>query len=166
METYLPNRDEAIVAYRVARIRNSNNRGQSNIPGGENTSRQQREIQHYRAALAEIAVSRMTNLCWTGLGKGSLGCIDVGNLLEVRSIVNLRNGLLVRDKDKESLPYVLVHVDKNRLCTFLGWAFIEEVKRLGRVLDADTSKPAYILEQEKLHDMESLLAYIRDDAIV
>lgn len=161
MKSYRPNRDEAVIAFKVAKIRNGKNRGQTNMPKGEHSTCEQREIQHYRAALAEIAVSRMTNLCWTGLGKGSLGYIDVGNMLEVRSIDDLQKGLLVRDRDKESLPYVLVHVADTRLCTFMGWAFFEEVKELGRIIDADTSKPAYILSKEKLHDMESLIMYTK-----
>ena len=35
MKSYTPNRDEATIAWEIARIRNRFNAGQSNIPGGE-----------------------------------------------------------------------------------------------------------------------------------
>ena len=159
--SYVPNDDEAKVARLVAKIRNTLNRNQTNLPKGETATKQEREDQQYHAILAEIAVSRVFNLCWTGCGKGSEGMRDVGYLLEVRSIQQSHLGLLVRDKDEDDSPIVLVLVDENRKCTLLGWEMVGNVKKHGRVLDGDTSKPAYIMRQEQLYPIKTLKTIVR-----
>lgn len=155
--SYRPNDDEAAIAQTIAYRRNSLNRGGTNIPGGETSTEKERLIQHYRAALAEIAVSRITNLCWTGCGKGANGLLDVGDKLEVRSIASSDRGLLARRKDKDSLPCVLVLVENNRICTILGWEYFSVVKRDGHTLDAESNNPCWILEAKKLRPFEELL---------
>lgn len=134
---YTPNEDEAAVSGFMAKRRTSlSNR----LAPWERTTPREREAQQYAACLAEISVCRISNLCWTGLGKGSDGLIDVGNRYEVRSITDPRHGLLVRSKDfdKPPLPFVLVHVDtETRTCRLLGWRFPSAVRRLGRTLDSE-----------------------------
>jgi hypothetical protein len=150
---YVPNNDEAAVAMCVADIRNRNNGGQTNLVKENQTSDQNR-MTNYRGVLAEIAVSRMLNLCWTGCGKGATGLKDVGNLFEVRSIAEIALGLLCRSRDLDSDPFVLVHVDQDRSCQALGWEFAEHVKAQGRVLDAGTDKVCWILRNDQLRPMD------------
>jgi len=145
--SYRPNDDEAAVAYEVAKRRNSMNAGQSNIPGGEHATVGQRLAQHYAACLSEISLSRITNLCWTGCGKGAHGLLDVGDRYEVRSIVDRTHGLLVREKDCEKdVPFALFHVsEETRICELLGWAPPSYVVSKGFGIDLDSEHPAWIL---------------------
>lgn len=153
---YRPNDDEAAVAALVARRRNSLNGGGTNLPGGETETEEGRFLQHYRACLAEIAVSRITNLCWTGCGKGSAGLHDVGDKYEVRSIADRGRGLLARGKDKDHDPAILVYVGHDRACEIIGWEFFGEVKRRGRALDEDSPSPCWIVPSSALRDWADL----------
>lgn len=162
---YRPNDDEACVAAAVAKRRNSLNGGGSNIPGGETATHEERFLQHYRAALAEIAVSRMTNLCWTGCGKGAEGLRDVGDALEVRSVASAGRGLLVRppkngDPEDTLAPHVLVLVTEDRWCVPLGWETYGGVKAKGRSLGADSDRPCWILEAGSLRPFAALVSIV------
>lgn len=147
---YRPNDDEAACAWTVAQRRNTLNSGQSNLPGGETAPEDVRLRQHYTACLAEIAVSRILNLCWTGCGKGSEGLRDVGGTWEVRSVTKRGRGLLVRQKDDEQAPFVLVYVDPvTRCCEIVGWEYCREVRSRGKFLD-ERDHQAWVLEPDKL----------------
>lgn len=163
MEVYRPNDDEAAVAATVARRRNGLNRGGTNLPGGETATESERFLQHYMAALAEIAVSRVFNMCWTGCGKGSTGLLDVGGMIEVRSISNMRHGLLARGKDANDSFCVLVHVsEETRECTLIGWERFGTVKEKGRLIDGDSESPCWVLGQLQLQDVKDLRRIVRD----
>jgi len=144
VHSYRPNDDEASVAALVARRRNSLNRGGSNFEGGETASHDETYLQHYRACLAEIAVSRLTNLCWTGCGKGSLKVPDVGGVIEVRSIANPKHGLCVQEGDVDESPVVQTLVTNDRLCTVVGWEFFANAKELGKGFNLQTAHPYWL----------------------
>jgi hypothetical protein len=150
---YVPNNDEAAAAMCVADIRNKKNGGQTNLVK-ENQTSDQRRMTNYRGVLAEIAVSRMLNLCWTGCGKGATGLKDVGNLFQVRSIGDIALGLLCRSSDLDSDPFVLVYVDQDRSCQALGWEYAEHVKEQGRARDVGSDKVCWILRNDRLRPME------------
>lgn len=147
---YRPNDDEASIAMVVAKRRNKLNGGGTNIPGGEVATTDERLLQHYRACLSEISVSRITNLCWTGCGKGAHGLRDVGNVLEVRSIPTPNKGLLARGKDNDLYPCALVLVQDDRWCEVMGWEFFGNVKRNGRIIDGESESPCWILPAGEL----------------
>lgn len=158
-DVYRPNDDEAAAALVVAKRRNTLNGGGTNLPTGETADEAKRLNQHYTACLAEIAVSRLLNLAWTGCGKGAAGLRDVGGTVEVRSIIETRRGLLLRPKDDPEPPYVLVYVDQaTRNCHALGWAYGSDVRARGRLLDGETSKPCWILGQDGLSEFDHLKA--------
>ncbi len=149
--SYRPNDDEAACAAAVAKRRNKLNSGQSNLPGGETATEKEMFLQHYTACLAEIAVSRVTNLCWTGCGVGATGLKDVGDMWQVRSISDPSRGLLVRPKDDDNDPIVLVYVDRGtRECHLLGWEFVGWVKHYGRAVDQETDRPCWIMPPDEL----------------
>ena len=157
--TYHPNDDEAAVAGLIAKRRNTLNFGGSNLPGGETATVLDRYVQHYRAALAEVTVARIFNLCWTGCGKGSDGAFDVGSWLEVRSVAQETHGLLVRSKDLakgEETPYVLVLVTNDRMCRCVGWSTVRHVKAAGWLKDPQSDSPCWILPAAKLSPMSNL----------
>jgi hypothetical protein len=162
---YRPNDDEAAVAFTIAKRRNQLNGGGSNLPGGERATIGERLLQHYAAALSEIATSRMTGLCWTGCGKGAEGLRDVGDLIEVRSVRSPELGLLVRRPKPGKLedigvPYVLIHVGEDRWCAPLGWEYWDVVLDMGRVQGERTDHPCWILEPERLRPFDELLDLI------
>jgi hypothetical protein len=142
--TYRPNDDEAAVAALVARRRDTLNRGGSNFEGGETASREEIYLQHYRACLAEIAVSRLTNRCWTGCGKGSLKVPDVGGEIEVRSIANPKHGLCVQVRDRDESPVVQVLVTTDRICNVMGWETFANAKKLGKGYNLHTAHPYWL----------------------
>lgn len=146
---YRPNDDEAACAWTVAQRRNELNNGGSNLPH-EKMDADAMLRQHYTACLAEIAVARLLNLCWTGCGKGSEGLRDVGNTWEVRSVSKRGRGLLVRQKDDEQAPFILVYVDPvTRECELLGWEFCHQVRARGRFLD-ERDHGCWVLPPEEL----------------
>jgi hypothetical protein len=154
---YTPTYDEKVCAYFVAEIRNSKNGGGSNLPYGETMTHRERFEQHYVACLSEIAVSRLTNLCWTGCGKGATGLKDVGDRWEVRSITDMHKGLLVKWKDIDSDSQVLVFVDtKTAMCTVLGWASVLRVKEEGKPFASETDKPFWVLPIGMLDDWRKI----------
>ena len=155
MIDYIPTKDEIEVARLIAERRNSLNFGGSNIPGGEYLNQQERLLQHFQGALAEIAVSRIYNLCWSGCGKGSNGCLDVGNCLQVRSVADSKRGLLCRQKDVSEHPCVLVQVLESNQCILVGWEHLSRVKTEGWVLDRYSHKPAWVLPRDHLRSLES-----------
>ena len=144
--TYTPTRDEIACARVVAEIRNSTGSG-SNLPTETATEEELLE-QHFRSCVAEIAVSRTFNLCWTGCGPQE---IDVGNIYEVRSVRSMRHGLLVRARDKDDFPIVLVHVDPQYRCTLIGWHMIGKVKKRGKQVGG--SHPYWLMTQDQLLPM-------------
>lgn len=147
--------DEVACAHAVAARRNALNGGQSNIPGGETASPDERLRQHQRACVAEIAVSRVLNLAWTGCGKGAQGLRDVGYHVEVRSIGARGRGLLVRPRDPDDAPYLLVLVDSvTSRASLLGWAMKGEVMAHGERHAADTEKECWILRERQLHPVQ------------
>ena len=152
---YRPTDDEAAIAETVAKRRNTLNRNQTNIPGGETANKEERYKQHYYAVLAEIAVARIFNKSWTGCGKGSDGLPDVGGKIEVRSIDSRSKNLLVRKKDADR-PMALVLVSENRNCEVLGWEYASIVREKGRILGEGTGKEAYLFGVNELRDPSEL----------
>jgi len=165
--TYVPTADEIAVALVVARRRNSLNGGGTNIPGGETATEQDRLAQHFAGCLAEIAVSRLMNLCWSGCGKGALGSKDVSGLIEVRSVTERCRGLLARNKDLDDDYCVLVFVDKpTKCCEVVGWETYRNVKAKGRALQQDTDRPCWILHADQLRPLSQLawvMSYDKED---
>jgi hypothetical protein len=156
---YRPTDDEAAIAETIAKRRNTLNRNQTNIPGGETANKEERYKQHYRAVLAEIAVARIFNQSWTGCGKGSDGLPDVGGKIEVRSIDSRSKNLLVRKKDADR-PMALVLVSENRNCEVLGWEYASIVREKGRILGEGTEKEAYLLGVNELRDPKELYSVL------
>jgi hypothetical protein len=159
MKVYRPNDDEAAAAFLVAKRRNTLNNGASNLPNGEQVDAATREWQHYAACLAEIAVARVLNRCWSGCGKGTLERHDVGNCYEVRSITDRSRGLLVRAKDDGNTIFILVFVDvETRNCEILGWEIGQRIRQKGRMLDPTSPKPCWVLPAADLIPIQVLMA--------
>lgn len=155
--------DEDRLAYTLAYVRRSLNRGGSNC-ARETASKNEKLTQDYNAILAEIAVARVFNLCWTGCGKGSYGGKDVGGLLEVRSVIRRDRGLLANTKENEDSPAVMVLVE-NRLCTLLGWSFFGTIKAFGKVHNKDTPKPFWILPISEMSELSLLSEWVEDHRV-
>ena len=159
MYTYKPNQDELAVAWFLAKRRRKMNFGNKNIVTsfrGMELSSDELFIQDFKAACSEIAVSRVLNLCWTGLGRtqnsGKVNT-DIGNFIEVRSICKANYGLIARKSDNDSSPAVLVFVDDDYCCSLLGWETFENVKLFGRKM-GDENQPFWVLKD--LNEIDEL----------
>lgn len=159
-------RDEVEAAKVVAQIRQdtAGAGGKTNLPVERSTPEERLATQEV-ACYGEIGVSRVTNLAWTGCGKGSTGLPDVGGMVEARAVTEARLNLVVRPKDKAEYPYVLVQVDvegSRVVTTAVGWAMKADVQRRGVPRDVDTEKPYWTLERKALLKMEALGPWLRD----
>ena len=110
-----------------------------------------------QAAAAEITVSQLLNVSWSG-------CVpyatDVGKFAEVRSISDPDRALLVRARDFPDAfgkPVILVYVN-GRNCEIKGWEFAEDVKANGRPM-GEGDRLCWLLPQKKLRHYDELVAY-------
>lgn len=107
----------------------------------------------YAACLAEIAVSRLTNMCWTGCGRGdgTVPAKDVGDTYQVRSTITPGYGLMVRPADQGDDLFVLVQVSTDtRVCVALGFRSADEARQLGRPHGHDGPHPCWIVSPSQL----------------
>ena len=178
MQSYALTYDEQLCAEAVARSRGIHVAGTSKVrqrEGDNNVfflgkkqglpkkSEQTSQLQYrsdYSACVAEIVVSRLLNLAWTGCGKTE--ACDVGNYIEVRSVRNMNHGLVVRPRDSEYAPFVLVDV-VGMGGTIRGWAWKSEVVKNGYAMAQGTDNPYWIL-RDRLHGATELLTIVADES--
>jgi hypothetical protein len=113
---------------------------------------------HIRGAHAEYATSIALNLFW----RPTIGLIhekDVGGLVQVRSIDDPRFSLVVKPKDCDEDPFVLVLQLSRLEYRLLGWLFADQVKR-DYPLRFDRGDPGHYAPNNQLNDMASLLDWI------
>ena len=79
-------------------------------------SPEENELRNIRSCAAEVAMSRILNLCWTGCGTREP---DVGGFLEVKSVVHPKHRIMAKHRavmewmQRDRLtPVVLVLVDE------------------------------------------------------
>lgn len=126
--TYKLTDHEMDVASHIGRLRCLTAKdGDDTDDTGIHKSYKARVEQNITACIAEIAVSRMLNSCWTALAWKQP---DVAGYIEVRSIVDEKHNLVVRALDKDSSPMVLVLVNDN-ICTARGWDKVAKIKEMG-----------------------------------
>lgn len=141
--------NERRVAIGVARMRSTESDGTDRIP--DKCTREQRSENDVYACMAEIAVAKMMNLCWTGIERRA---VDVGGILEVRMVRKKDYGLLARAEDTEDAPAVLVFVDDDEVCHAMGWEFFGRVREHGTLRDGETKYPYWVTK--KLRPMSTL----------
>jgi hypothetical protein len=166
---YHPNEYERLLGWELAKIRNSSQDwSKGNIPN-EPMSEQGCVENHFQGILAEIAVSRVLNLCWTGLadGRGG-GALDVGGMIEARSVRERMKGLLARPKDepKRAAPVVNVYVahamdPKLCYCELLGWHFFGFVLDHGKPEAVGSGRPYWRLPTAETQPMATLVDWLK-----
>lgn len=110
----------------------------------------------------EMAVAKAFNLYWdTSLNHHT---VDVGGLVEVRSVNQPGRRLLIHEKDRSDLPYVLVYSDpRSTIFTLKGWIVGEEGKKEEYVRDlTGKNRPCYVVPDEKLRPMTELSAWLKN----
>lgn len=113
--------------------------------------------------IGEVAASRILNVAWTGCGKKGPDTRDVGGLIEIRAVSDQYRGLLLRPRDIEQTPYLLMRVDVDgRTGTALGWSVKAEVVASGRLLGGGTDTPCWILPVSRLRPLDTLHRWIQD----
>jgi len=140
---------EMQIAAAMSKIRRSDSSGDSKIDLP--LTDKQKDRNDIIAVRSEIAVSRMLNLCWTGMGKQQP---DVGGWVEVRSIENPKKNLIIRAKDRDDSPCVLVLVVDD-VCTALCWAFARTGRRIGRK-QGENQFPYHLLLRRDCNQMDEL----------
>ena len=113
-----------------------------------------------RGAHGEYASAIALNLYWRP-SIGRLRDKDVGGLVETRSIDADHLSLVVKPKDLDADPFVLVLCRPLTRCRLLGWLFAREVKARFP-LRTDRGDPAHYAPISALNDMASLVVWLGD----
>jgi hypothetical protein len=113
---------------------------------------------HIRGAHGEYAASIALNLYWRP-SIGLIGEKDVGALVQTRCIDDPRLSLVVKPKDPDADPFVLVLQLSPLKYQLLGWRFARDVKA-GYPLRPDRGDPAHYCPSDELDDMAPLLEWI------
>jgi hypothetical protein len=121
-------------------------------PGNDGSER------HIRGAHGEYAASIALNLYWRP-SIGLIGEKDVGALVQTRCIDDPRLSLVVKPKDPDADPFVLVLQLSPFEYRLLGWRFAGDVKA-GYPLRTDRGDPAHYCPSDELDDMAALLEWI------
>lgn len=118
------------------------------------------EILHMMGAFSEMAVAKYLNLYWSG-GIGIIGGIDVGEMVEVRSITQPTYRLFLHEKDR-ALPFVLVYPKAVHEYRLIGWIRGHDGKR-DAFRDPKPRKAGerqWAVPQSALLDMEDLRRWV------
>jgi len=83
-------------------------------------------ITNIQGATAELAAAKVLNLYWGGIGLPKR--VDIGRDTEVRHTEYPAGGLLIKDKDEDSRPYVLVRGTPPFL-EVVGWMYGRDAKQ-------------------------------------
>ena len=111
-----------------------------------------------RGAHCEFAASLMLNLYWRP-NIGELKNRDVGGLVEVRSTVLETGRLIVKPKDDDAAPCVLILADMERLhFRFGGWMLASDAKRAP--LNSEHGDPAHYVAQTLLSSRATLMTWL------
>jgi hypothetical protein len=113
---------------------------------------------HICGAHAEFAASIALNLYW----RPCIGLIhekDVGGKVETRSIKNRGFSLLIKPRDKDADPFVLVLQLAPLDYQLLGWRFAGDVKR-DFPLRTDRGSPSHGCPPDKLDPMATLVEWL------
>jgi hypothetical protein len=113
---------------------------------------------HIRGCHAEFAASIYLNLYWRPT-IGLIHEIDVGGLVEVRSVDSPRLSLIVRQAETDDLPYVLAYQRSHLEYHLIGWLMSSMVKRLWP-LRTDCGDPMHLAPSDQLDDMEVLKLWV------
>lgn len=114
---------------------------------------------HIRGAHCEFAASLMLDLSWRP-NVGEIKKRDVGGLVEVRSTVLKSGRLIVKPKDDDDAPFVLIVANTASLkFRFGGWMFARDAKAWP--LNGEHGDPAHYVEQKFLSNYDSLREWVR-----
>jgi hypothetical protein len=108
---------------------------------------------HIRGAQCEYACSIGLNMFWRPY-IGEIKRKDVGDIVQVRSTVLRRGRLLVKPKDDDDDPFVLVR-QTGTLHELLGWLDARTCKASAR-LNGDHGDPVHYVDQGLLRNIHEL----------
>jgi hypothetical protein len=108
------------------------------------------------SCLGEMGVAKHLDRFWAG-AIGNFFAADVGLAHQVRATDHEHGRLLLHDKDKDHMPYVLARVRLN-VVTLVGWLYAREGKRQDwwGTLPGQPHRPCFIVPNNALHDMSEM----------
>lgn len=113
-----------------------------------------------KGALGEMAAASGFNLAWTGPNKR--GRPDVGDLLEVRSVLEPHHRLVIQlnePDEKPDVPFVLIDLSALPAWRVVGWMRAGDCKRPDWQQDPLGGRPAFWVPREQLRDPAELRQY-------
>lgn len=150
---------EIALATEIAQKRNQSQREAGRPDGLVKGSSIDRDIE---GALSELAVSKALGLPWSGKwlpipvwDKWKHEGNDVGKL-EIRSTGLPTGRLILHPTDKDHSPYLLVLSHDKPTFKLVGWIFGIEAKS-SRFWCKHVPRPCYMIKQDLLRDMDSLI---------
>ena len=113
------------------------------------------------ACRGECATAKALNLYWSG-SIGDYKAVDVGGLVEVRSVNEPRRRLMVHKPDRDDFPFVLADTSKAPTVHLRGWMIGRDAKRAEWWRDpTGTGRHAFFVPLESLHDMAALIKRLK-----
>lgn len=113
----------------------------------------------------EMAVAKYLNLFWSG-SIGDFKAVDVGGLVEVRTVDKKGRRLIVHPEDKDWPPFVFVDASDAPNINLVGWLYGYDAKQEKYWADpTGNNRPAYFVPQSDLRPMEDLNELIRSNSI-
>lgn len=114
---------------------------------------------HIRGAKCEFAGSLILNLSW----RPTIGEVrerDIGGLVDTRSTDLADGRLIIKPKDKDFVPFMLMLIEGDEFVA-LGWMFAGEAKQRFPLL-TKFGDPAHFADQSALLPIEMLSEWIRN----
>jgi hypothetical protein len=109
------------------------------------------------SARGEMAVAKGLNLYWSG-SVGDYSAVDVGGLVEVRTITTGHHRLILHPGDRDWAPYVLVDASYQPEMRLVGWIYGKDGKDQKYWSDpSGKNRPAFFVPQNKLRPMAELV---------
>lgn len=110
----------------------------------------------------ELAVAKALNLYWDV--SSSHKTVDVGGMVEVRTVTSPNRRLILHETDKPNLPYVLVY-SKPRTTEFLlkGWLLGQDgIKEEYWSDPQNTNRHAYFVPDSALRPVSELVEWVKN----
>ena len=115
------------------------------------------------SAQGELSVSRYLNLSWSGVTRDHKA--DVGDWIEVRTVTDPADHLIVRSRDERhgnlGKPFVSVYAKDDKF-EMRGWLFGTEVKIEKNRRRPNGGSECWMADNDDLHDMDDLFMWVNN----
>lgn len=152
-------KSEMFIAFSLAGMRNGQNKNNNAKPRYGASENESEAIDIY-SCRGEMAVAKYLNLFWSG-SLGDYKAVDVGGLVEVRTVNKKGRRLIVHPEDRDWAPYVLVDASDAPNMLLIGWMYGADAKNKDYWSDpTGMGRHAFFVPQDDLRYMDELKSLV------